>query len=161
MADIEVDFSQFDKFVDGIVEAALPEAVKTVQANAVNKLAAEYLGKAIEETPDRGVHKIQIGEKEITTDSEHMKRSWGAESARFIGGQYRAKVYNSASYASYVNDGHRQHVGQFVPILGKRLVKPWVDGQFMAEKAEKHTRKIAASVLQNEILRHLKGVFRG
>ena len=53
MADIEVDFSQFDKFVDGIVEAALPEAVKTVQANAVNKLAAEYLGKAIEETPDR------------------------------------------------------------------------------------------------------------
>lgn len=160
MADIDVDFSQFNKFVDNIA-AAHPVAARKAQVNAVNKLAAEYLARAIQETPERGVQTRQVGKKEITTDSEHMKRSWDADPARFVGGEYRAKVYNSASYASFVNDGHRQHVGQFVPILGKRLVKPWVDGQFMAEKAEKHTRKIAASVLQNEILRHLKGVFRG
>lgn len=161
MADIEIDFSQFTDFVDGIVESASPEAVRTVQVNAANKLGVEYLGKAIKETPNRGVQKRQVGDKLITTDSEHMKRSWGAEPARFIGGQYQVKVFNSASYASYVNDGHRQHVGQFVPILGKRLVKPWVDGQHMAEKAEKHTRKIADSVLQSEILRYLKGGFHG
>lgn len=162
MAKVDCDFSQFDKFVAQIEEATLPEIVRTVESRAVNKLAAEYIAVAKENTPEKGVQRRQVGGKEIVTDSEHMKRSWGAEPAQFVPGHgYLAKVYNSASYASYVNDGHRQHVGQFVPILGKRLVKPWINGQHMAEKAKKHTRRIAASVLQKEILRYLKGVFRG
>nr|DAX62218.1 MAG TPA: putative tail component [Caudoviricetes sp.] len=162
MAKVDCDFSQFDKFVGQIEEATLPEIVRTVESRAVNKLAAEYLGKAIKHTPDRGVQKIQVEGKEFITDSEHMKRSWGAEPARFVAGHgYLAKVYNSASYASYVNDGHRQRIGRFVPILGKRLVEPWVYGKHMAEKATKHTCRISSAVLEAEILRYLKGVFRG
>lgn len=162
MAKVDCDFSQFDKFVGQIEEATLPEIVRTVESRAVNKLAAEYLKKAVKHTPDRGVQKIQVAGKEFITDSEHMKRSWGAEPARFVAGHgYLAKVYNSASYASYVNDGHRQRVGRFVPILGKRLVEPWVYGKHMAEKATKHTRRISSAVLEAEILRYLKGVFRG
>ncbi len=170
MAKVDCDFSQFNKFVGQIEEATLPDIVRTVESRAVNKLAAEYLKKAIKNTPDRGVQKIQDEEEgkekeeedEVATDSEHMKRSWGAEPARFVAGHgYLAKVYNSASYASYVNDGHLQHPGQFVPILGKRLVKPWVYGKHMAEKATRHTRRISSAVLEAEILRYLKGVFRG
>lgn len=162
MANVDCDFSQFDKFVGQIEEATLPEIVRTVESRAVNKLAASYIAVAKANTPVKGVQRRQVGGKEVIADSEHMRRSWGAEPARFVAGHgYLAKVYNSASYASYVNDGHLQHPGQFGPILGKRLVKPWVYGKHMAEKATRHTRRISSAVLEAEILRYLKGVFRG
>ena len=162
MAKVGCDFSQFDKFVAQIEEATLPEIVRTVESRAVNKLAAEYIAVAKDNTPEHKKDDEDDKDDENVTDSEHMRRSWGAEPARFVGGHgYLAKVYNSASYASYVNDGHRQRIGRFVPILGKRLVKPWVYGKHMAEKATRHTRRISSAVLEAEILRYLKGVFRG
>ena len=70
------------------------------------------------------------------------------------------EVFNSASYASYVNDGHRQKPGRYVPILGKKLVKGWVDGLFMAERAEAKTRKAAKRIINRRIELYLKGVMK-
>jgi hypothetical protein len=65
-------------------------------------------------------------------------------------------VFNSASYASYVNDGHKQTPGRYVPILGKRLVKGFVDGLNMAEKAAAATEKSAKTVMEDAIKKHLE-----
>lgn len=88
-------------------------------------------------------------------NSEHMRRSWNAGTVEREGREYKVKVFNIASYASYVNDGHRQQPGRYVPILGKRLVKNWVDGLNMAEKAEKETERKAKNILRRNINRVL------
>ena len=103
---------------------------------------------------------VNGGIKVITSDSEHMKRSWKADPAKKKGHDYIAKVMNTASYASFVNDGHRQHPGQFVPILGKRLVNGWVNGLHMEEKAESKTKRIAKSVLNNVIKEYNRKAFK-
>ena len=91
----------------------------------------------------------------VMTASEHMRRSWGADEVKKTGQEYAVRVYNSASYASYVNDGHRQQPGRFVPAIGKRLVKSWVDGKFMAEAAEKTTKRQSKRLLSQIIVQYL------
>ena len=48
-----------------------------------------------------------------------------------IGREYRLTITNPVKYATYVEYGHRQTPGRFVPVLGKRLKNGWVKGQFM------------------------------
>ena len=98
------------------------------------------------------------GEKQylVLTASEHMRRSWDAETVKKQGRTYSVKVFNSASYASYVNDGHRQRPGRFVPAIGKRLVRSWVPGQHMAELAEQKTRRSSKRLLSRIITAYLE-----
>lgn len=92
----------------------------------------------------------------IFQSSEHMRRSWDASDARKRGRKYRVMITNSASYASYVNDGHRQRPGRYVPILGKRLVKSWVEGLHITDKAEMATKKAQGRVLNAVVTKYLK-----
>lgn len=92
----------------------------------------------------------------VLTASEHMRRSWDAEPVKKQGSTYSVKVFNSASYASYVNDGHRQRPGRFVPAIGKRLVRSWVPGQHMAELAEQKTRRSSKRLLSRIITAYLE-----
>lgn len=45
-------------------------------------------------------------------------------------------IANTADYALYVNYGHLQTPGRYVPALGKRLVNYWVPGYKFKETAE-------------------------
>ena len=47
----------------------------------------------------------------------------------------RVDVYNNTEYAAHVEYGHRQKVGQYVPAIGKRLKKPFVEGEHMLRDA--------------------------
>lgn len=47
----------------------------------------------------------------------------------------RVDVYNNTEYAAHVEYGHRQKVGQYVPAIGKRLKKPFVEGRHMLRDA--------------------------
>ena len=67
-------------------------------------------------------------------------------------------VGNTASYASYVNDGHRQQRGRYVPLLGKALSKTWVDGLNMREKAVKATKKAGKAAISKALRDIAKGV---
>ena len=160
----DVDFSEIKGFLNNLVDSATPTYIDEIHRKAVNRIAAVYIGEAIKNTPTKGVQRKEVvvnGEtKVITSDSEHMKRSWKADPAKKKGHDYIAKVMNTASYASFVNDGHRQHPGQFVPILGKRLVNGWVNGLHMEEKAESKTKRIAKSVLNNVIKEYNRKAFK-
>lgn len=160
----DVDFSELKGFLNNLVDSATPTYIDEIHRKAVNKIAAVYIGEAKRNTPTKGVQRREVvvngGIKVITSDSEHMKRSWKADPAKKKGHDYIAKVMNTASYASFVNDGHRQHPGQFVPILGKRLVNGWVNGLHMTEKAESKTKRIAKSVLNNVIKEYNRKAFK-
>ena len=128
MADVTIDLSGLDELLRKTQE--LQDNVSTLNQTITDDLAQHYLAEAIANTP--------VGETKTSPDgkyrsvSEHMRRSWEAERIN----DTTVKVQNTASYASYVNDGHRQQPGRFIPVLGKRLTKSFVKGLHMQEKAE-------------------------
>jgi len=68
------------------------------------------------------------------------------------------EIVNPVEYASYVEFGHRQTPGRYVPELGKTLKAGWVNGQFMMTISEQEVRDIAPAVLEKRIAEYLKGV---
>lgn len=60
-----------------------------------------------------------------------LKRSWRVSLAPLSSGGYVVTVENIQDYASYVEYGHRQQPGRYVPALGKSLKEAWVPGKYM------------------------------
>lgn len=71
----------------------------------------------------------------MTLSSEHSERG------------YSITVTNPVEYASYVEYGHRQTPGRYVPAIGKKLVKSWVEGKFFVKTSEEALEKQAPLVL--------------
>lgn len=74
-------------------------------------------------------------------------------------GGYSVTVTNPVYYASYVEYGHRQTPGRYVPALGKRLVKNWVEGQHFLKLSEEELREIAPEMLEELLNEFLRTVF--
>lgn len=108
-----VTFEGFDELVK-----KLDEAEKKLPGARDKFLTQEgelIRGKAAELSPvDTGT--LRMGWK--------MKRSDG-----------RVDVYNNTEYAAHQEYGHRQKVGRYVPAIGKRLKKPFVEGRHMLRDA--------------------------
>lgn len=96
----------------------------------------------------------------VLTPSEHMRRSWSVLNIRRRGTEFIIPVINTASYASFVNDGHRQQKGRFVPAIGKRLTKSFVPGLHITEKAEQSVKRKTRKILQTVFDKHLQEVFK-
>lgn len=75
------------------------------------------------------------------------------------GHEYGMELTNPMHYASYVEYGHRQEPGRFVPVLGKRLVNSWVDGKFFKRQSEEAFASAAPTVVQGLLDNYLKQVF--
>ncbi|MBM6986255.1 MAG: HK97 gp10 family phage protein [Acidaminococcaceae bacterium] len=151
MAQVKLDLSGLDEWQEKLEKAAGPAGVEAGCRTAVGRMAAVYLDEAKKNTPVSGKI-IRIIDKRhnrvYTSNTEHMRRSWGAGRIVKLRRAFSVRVFNSASYASYVNDGHRQHAGRFVPVLGKRLKKSYVEGLYMAEKAEHKLKRDTPAILQ-------------
>ena len=87
-----------------------------------------------------------------------MRRSWQIGTVEKRGRTYRIKVSNPVSYATFVDKGHRQTPGRFVPILGKRLVGNYVKGLKITDKAERAVKRAQNGVFKTVIGKHTKGV---
>lgn len=73
---------------------------------------------------------------------------------------YKIELTNPVEYASYYEYGHRQEIGRYVPTLGKRLTKGWVNGNFVLTISEKEIRQSAPAILQQKLEKKLKEVFQ-
>lgn len=96
----------------------------------------------------------------VLTPSEHMQRSWMALDIRKKGLKQIIPIVNTASYASFVNDGHRQQKGRFVPAIGKRLTKSFVPGKHITDAAEKKVRSKTGKILQRAYNKYVQERFK-
>lgn len=64
-------------------------------------------------------------------DTGNLREAW----KRSAPDNGRVEVYNNTEYAAHVEYGHRQQVGRYVPAIGKRLKKPFVEGKHMLRDA--------------------------
>ena len=94
-----------------------------------------------------------------SVDSGRLRDSWRIEGVQKIGGEYVAEIINSMEYASYVENGHRQEPGRFVPAIGKRLVKSYVPGKYMLRISEQEVQKEADKIVQRRIEREIGDLF--
>lgn len=161
MADVKLNIDQWKKFAEAVAETTDPKRIDEAKSNAVRLMAAAYLRAAIKETPTGERGTVEVNGKEYHIQTEHMRRSWGTGKLERVARDYRMAVTNSASYASFVNDGHRQTPGRFVPILGKRLVANFVEGQHMAEKAQAYTESKAGAIIRLKTYELLEGLKNG
>ena len=85
-----------------------------------------------------------------------LRKNWTVSDVRKNGGNYEIEVSNSTEYASYVEFGHRQTPGRFVPAIGKKLKKSWAKGKFMLTISESELQKQAPAVIEKKITEWLK-----
>lgn len=83
----------------------------------------KIVGKNLLEMRDRAVKSKNPRAGGTPVDSSELRLSASVDLSRDLMGYTK-------DYAPHVEFGHRQHVGQFVPAIGKRLVKPYVPGQY-------------------------------
>lgn len=160
MGTIKFDISNLMKLCND-VQTFHHEQREEMLKDGVKQLGATYIASAKRNTPVKGNQVREIerkdGKKErIVSSSEHMRRAWAVSTPEKTSDGYRVKVYNTASYATYVDVGHRQQVGRYVPILGRRLVKSFVDGLHITDKAKKAVRRTEKNILNNIVKRYTK-----
>lgn len=105
-----------------------------------------------------------------------LRGAWEMTSPIKNGNAYSVIVKNPLPYASYVNVGHKQEVGKFIPMLGgnpsnppiskgggspygRRLKKSWVKGQFFLEKAIRDAYMNKNKLIKVVLDKELKKVF--
>ena len=82
--------------------------------------------------------------------SGHLHRNWFVTKAKRSGKHYRAEIYNNIEYAPYVENGHRQEVGRYVPAIGKRLVRSFVEGKHMLRDSLFDLQKAAPDFIKTK-----------
>lgn len=167
MVDVKCDF----KGLENLLKSVNSIDADSMCRDAVSQMSAVYIASAVRNTPVKGNKKVTVPSKEdlkamkakgkndikvrtFISSSEHMRRSWQLGEIEQIGDEYRVKVSNTASYATFVDKGHRQKPGRFVPILGKRLRKNYVKGLDITGKAERAVDRARVKILKGVIAKY-------
>lgn len=90
-----------------------------------------------------------------------LRDGWTVLPLEKHGDRYEVTVLNPMEYASYVEYGHRQTPGRYVPALGKSLKVSWVPGKWMLTSAEQEVREVVPKLLEGAMYQALKGVLDG
>ena len=106
-------------------------------ANRVKaKIDGGKVKQEIEQSTKRvGVQALRQFKANPPVDTGGLRRSWTANGPNYGGSGWTITLINNADYASYVEEGHRQTPGRFVPAIGKRLKASWVHGQFFMKRS--------------------------
>lgn len=157
---VNFDFKDFTDFKDNLIKLSQSGNIQAFNQKVVENMASVYVREAKLNTPvgKRSVKFMQNGKIQTKYfDSEHTRQSWSVGKYQLNNTSGKVEVFNTSSYASFLNDGHRQEVGRFLPWIGQskggvmqggRLKKPWVDGAYMHEKAEKALSKNAKRIME-------------
>lgn len=95
-------------------------------------------------------------EKRTPVQQGTLRNGWTVSSVRKENGNYVIEVINPTEYASYVEYGHRQTPGRYVPAIGAKLQKTWVPGKFMLTISEKEIEQLAPKYLENRLEKKLR-----
>lgn len=121
------------------------EQLPLFMEGAVKEMANRLLALVIPRTPVGASGKGHVGGT--------LRRGWTNLQATGYSVERGPKSYtitltNPVYYASYVEYGHRQTPGRYVPAIGKRLVASWVEGQHFLKISEDELREIAPVILE-------------
>lgn len=114
---------------------------KSFMKNTVKEIAQELFNTVKAKTP---------------RDTGLLQDSWKMTEVVDHGSYVEITVYNPVDYASHVEYGHKQEVGRYVPQIGKRLVRPRVEGQFFLKKSVEIVDDEAPEIIKRELKKALE-----
>lgn len=138
----KVDIRELKQFQKNL-EKMQADADK-INTAILKELATRTLRKVISRTP------VITGE---------LRRNWTVGSVTKNGGHYEIIIFNPVEYAQYVEYGHRQTPGRYVPAIGKRLKESWVQGRFMLKISCDEMQRLAPSIIEKRLKKELEGLF--
>jgi hypothetical protein len=137
------DIRELKKFRDNLVE--LEENIDIVLEDCAKELAARLIREVKKRTP---------------TNTGNLRRNWQVTGITKDGFTYTIMVINQTEYAIYVEYGHRQQPGRYVPAINRRLKKGWVPGQFMMTISAEDIQRKAPQIVEKIIARKLGEYFK-
>lgn len=176
------NYGELERFRKQLGEIADPNSLEQFFNDCANEIAMLLLRRVKKLTPvgkslftyedvrdengnsvlyKRGKKKGQAKQKRVNAHTGGtLRRSWYIDEVKKVGACYQIWIVNPVKYASYVEYGHRQTPGRFVPVLGKRLKKNWVNGRFMLTVSEIEIRRLTPALLQRRLKEYLNRCFR-
>ena len=118
----DFDNSQFEEFAKHVNAEISGGQLKNEVKKSVKNVGETYKRNAEANTP------VKTGD---------LRRSCQLNGPIFSGADISIELRNGKNYASFVENGHRQTPGRYVPAIGKRLKASWVPGQHFLQKATK------------------------
>ncbi len=98
--------------------------------------------------------------KGSTVSAEQQKEYINGLAISKSGNEYQITIENPVGYAPYVEYGHRQTPGRYVPALGKRLTRSFVPGQNMLTISEAELEAQAPKLIEARIGQWLEEVLK-
>lgn len=154
----DVDFDAVLKLQKNLEKAAA--GIDDLCIRCTQKLAAQLINTVIKRTPVKsgalrrgwmaGKSSMSSGKAATKTNMQVSKK----------GISYEIIVFNSINYASYVEYGHRQEPGRYVPAIGKRLKNSWVKGQFMLKISEQELKAAAPRIINRLLKPYMEDIFK-
>ena len=153
---LNINISEFKRFSEKTVKNLKENYDKAID-DSLNELGGRLLNKVIRKTPVGKSIKDKINNKIQTVyTGGNLRRSWylskliKTDDKRFI------TLYNISRYAIYVEYGHRQTPGRFVPAIGKKLKASWVKGRFMMTNSVTEINKIRQAVFNRNLAKYME-----
>lgn len=172
------EFAELKKLQERLLQLENGNFEKFCNA-AAKELAARLLALVIPATPV-GEYPNETGKKggtlrrgwlgnaggDVDVTEKDAAKAAGRSFGRSLpieksGNTYTITVENTVSYASYVEFGHRQTPGRYVPAIDKKLKERFVYGKYFLTRSEEELERIAPAILQRKLDKFLKEVFRG
>lgn len=162
----KVDYRELEKLRDNL-EKLQKVDMEAFCSDMSKELAARLLRRVKKRTPVGDYEVITYTTKDGRTytfnEGKHggtLRNNWKINKVvTKKGNVYEIEIVNPTEYASYVEYGHRQQVGRFVPQIGKRLKSGWVEGKFMLKISEEEVQALAPKLLEKRLNEKLKEVF--
>ena len=104
----------------------LDELLQTLEG--IGTIADTGIREVLTDSADEIVNNTKRRTNRITGK---LQDSWEHGEVEMQNDKYTIEIGSDVKYAKFVEEGHRQEVGRFVPAIGKRLKKPFVQGKWM------------------------------
>lgn len=174
---MSVDYHDIARLRDAV------ENLETVKDKALDKIAKELTAKLLSMVTKRtpvgasiviyksitdinnkhvlyksGKRKGQAKYKKVTTHTGGtLRRGWTATDLSYFG-THMFKISNNVFYCVYVEKGHRQTPGRYVPAINARLKRSWVPGKHMLDISVEELQKKAPAIIEKRISEWLNEV---
>ena len=122
----------------------------------VAEQAAEKIeGIITEEMENKATECVASIQADTPVKTGTLKRSMTHSDVERNNGGWKVKVGSSIKYAEWVEDGHPQTPGRYVPAIGRRLKKSFVPGKHMIRDNVQRYQPLVEDSIKERIQREV------
>ena len=124
----------------------------------VSRLSPEIDGAVSRAMADEGLSWRDDVRDNTPVDTGDLRRSWTLTGPDKKGLKFEMDLANPLEYVAFVEYGHRQEPGRFVPAIGKRLVADYVPGSYMLRDGTRRLEETLKPAVQKEVRKAIESL---